>query len=200
MEKFQEIIKFLSSGKNPMAVMIFILVCAVMVWGVKGHIIPTWNKYQNLQSDIIKQEQRYKELVNQQELRKEEEERSKIKIGNVPVTIFKSTQPGLSAESAATDFVTTVINMLEKTNNVVTDISYKVDGLTSAEKDVLPTSVSVVQLVMTLSTDYTSFQNFVNTLYGYDYLATIKSVKVVPLRENKNMLEINVVIWLYVSK
>ena len=200
MEKIQEILKFLRSGKNPITVLIFILLIVLSVFAVQTLIIPKWTSYVNLKTDISEQSKHYDELVKKQEARRLEEERSKIKIGKVPVTIYKSTQPGLTAESASIDFVTMVIGMLEKTNNTVMDISYKVDGLTSAEKDKLPASVSVVQLIMTLNSDYISFQNFVNTLYGYDYLATIKSIKVVPLKENKNMLEINLVIWLYVSK
>jgi len=200
MEKFQEIIKFLTSGKNPITVLLFVVLILGTFMAFKSQILPKWTSYQNLKSDIAEQTSRYDELVKKQAARKLEEEKNKIKIGKVPVTIYKNTQTGLPAESASIDFVTTVIGMLEKTHNTVMDISYKVDGLTSVEKDSLPASVSVVQLVMTLNSDYMSFQNFVNTLYGYDYLATIKTIKVVPLKENKNMLEINLVIWLYVSK
>ena len=39
-------------------------------------------------------------------------------------------------------------------------------------------TLSVVQLVMTLNGTYTSFQDFVYTLYGYDYLTAMGEDKI----------------------
>ena len=88
--------------------------------------------------------------------------------------------------------------MIENTDNTILDISYKINALSDNEKAQLPSGVSVVQLILSLNGTYTSILDLISALYDYDYLATIKSMKLVPLKENKNFLETNLVIWLYI--
>ncbi len=200
MDKAREILNYLFSGKNLHAIMILLVIILLTFLGITNFIKPQWEKVNQLRSDLLTNKERYEGLLSRKKAKDIEEKKSLVKFDKVPTKIYTSNNPGLPIESASIDFVSTVINMLEKTNNTILDISYKVDPLSETDKMSMPSTLSVVQLVMTLNGTYTSFQDFVYTLYGYDYLATIKSIKVVPLKENKNMLEINIVLWLYVTR
>ena len=200
MDKAREILNYLFSGKNLHAIMILLVIILLTFLGITNFIKPQWEKVNQLRSDLLTNKERYEGLLSRKKAKDIEEKKSLVKFDKVPTKIYTSNNPGLPIESASIDFVSTVINMLEKTNNTILNISYKVDPLSETDKMSMPSTLSVVQLVMTLNGTYTSFQDFVYTLYGYDYLATIKSIKVLPLKENKNMLEINIVLWLYVTR
>ena len=196
MEKFNELLNFLIN-KNLIAVMIILAV--TFGGGAFGYyvIYDKVTKFIELQQQNADSKTKLADLENQQKAEMLKAQQEKGKIQSVPVKIFKSSTPGLPVESASVDFVSSVINKLEKTQNSIMDISYKIDE--SAKTDI-PSNVSVVQLVMRLNGTYSSFQDFIFNLYDNDYLATIKSLKIVPLKENKNILDINIVILLYVSK
>jgi len=200
MDKLKEILNYLLSGKNVQSIMIFLLIILAGIYALNTFLMPKWTDVTRIKSDIDINKTKYEGLISQKKAREREEKRSLVKFDKVPVKIYKSPKIGLPVESASIDFVTKIIEMLEKTDNTILDISYKIDPLNETEKLTMPSTVSVVQLVMTLNGTYLSFQDFVYSLYGYDYLATLKSIKVTPLKENKNMVEFNVVLWLYVSR
>jgi len=200
MEKFTEIINFLFNKNNYTTVLIFVCVIFLVFWGSWKYTIPEYQKWREEAADIVEKKAQYEILLQKKEQRIAEEKSNIMKYEKVPVKIFHSETEGLPVESASIGFVSNILKMLETTHNSVMDISYKIDALNESEKNSVPSNVSVVQLVMTIDGTYTSFMDFITTLYNYNYLATIKSIRAIPLKENKNILEINVVIWLYVSK
>lgn len=200
MDKIKEIINYLLSARNIQSIMILIVIVLGVVYSANTFLKPKIDDLVRINNDISTNKDRYEGLVSRKKAKDLEEKKSLVKFDKVPVKIYRSTKTGLPIESASIDFVTKIIGMLEQTDNDILDISYKIDPLNETEKLTMPSTVSVVQLDMTLNGTYTSFQDFVYTLYGYDYLATIKAIKVIPLKENKNILEINVVLWLYVTR
>ena len=203
MEKFREIINYLFSSKNVFSMGILFVALVGGFYAAQTYVMPLWNGPDGVMTakdDITTSKTTLEGLREQKKAKEIAAKKNKIKIDKVPVQIFRSQKEGLSVESSSIDFVTKIISMLDKTDNKIMDISYKIDPLSEADKISMPSTVSVVQLVMTLNSSYTDFNNFVNMLYDYDYLATIKTIKVTPLKENKNILEINVVLWLYVSR
>ena len=200
MEKGREILNYLFSGKNYQSLVILFLII-ISIWYVfTNYINPRVEDLSRINSDIETNKERYEGLVSRKQAKDKEEKRSKVKIEKVNVKLFQPQKAGLPLESASIDFVTTVISMLEKTENSIMDISYKTNPLSETEKTEIPSTISVVQLVMKLNGSYTSLQDFVFELYDYDYLATIKSLKVKPLKENKNKVEISMVLWLYIKR
>jgi len=200
MDKLKEIINYLLSKRNFQSIIIFALIIVIAVYAHNTFLKPKFEEFSRIKSDIATNKTRFEGLVSRKEAKDKEEKRSLVKIDKVPVKIYRSARSGLPVESASIDFVTKIIEMLEQTDNIILDISYKIDPLSGTEKLTMPSTISVVQLVMTLNGTYTSLQDFIYTLYGYDYLATIKTFKAVPLKENKNMIEINLVLWLYVTR
>lgn len=200
MDKVKEIINYLLSARNIQSIMILVIIILGVVYSINTFLKPKWDEVIRINNDISTNKDRYEGLVSRKKAKDLEEKKSLVKFDKVPVKIYRSKKAGLPIESASIDFVTKIIDMLSQTDNDILDISYKIDPLSETEKLTMPSTVSVVQLDMTLNGTYTSFQDFVYTLYGYDYLATIKAIKVIPLKENKNILEINVVLWLYVTR
>ena len=200
MDKIKEIINYLLSARNIQSIMILIVIVLGVVYSANTFLKPKIDDLVRINNDISTNKDRYEGLVSRKKAKDLEEKKSLVKFDKVPVKIYRSAKTGLPIESASIDFVTKIIGMLEQTDNDILDISYKIDPLNETEKLTMPSTVSVVQLDMTLNGTYNSFQDFVYTLYGYDYLATIKAIKVIPLKENKNILEINVVLWLYVTR
>ena len=203
MEKFREIINYLFSSKNLFSVVILLVAIVGSVYATQTYVLPLWNGPDGVMTakdDIETSKTTLEGLLEQKRAKEIDAKKNKIKIDKVPVKLFRSEREGLPVESASIDFVTNIITMLDKTHNKIMDISYKIDPLSEADKISMPSTVSVVQLVMTLNSSYTDFNNFINVLYDYDYLATIKTIRVTPLKENKNILSIDVVIWLYISR
>ncbi len=200
MDRFEELLKFLFSRKNLPTIVLFLVAIFVAVKFSVTILVPKYQSLVSLKSEIAKKKTEYENLQKKKEMKDKEAKRELVKFEKVPVKIYKSATPGLPVESASIDFVSTILQMLERTDNTVLDISYKIDVLSDAEKNAIPSGVSVVQLIMSLNGTYTSFMDFVSMLYDYDYLATIKSLKMTPLKENKNVLQTNVVVWLYVSQ
>ena len=138
-------------------------------------------------------EELQRKLKQQQSAKKEE----KVKEEKVPVVVYKPMRSDAPIESSAVDLVTDVIKTLERTHNTIMDISYKIIDTQQAG---IPSNISIVQLNMTLNGSYVSFQDFLFELYDDQYIATVKTSRMVPLQENKSQLEINTEIWLYISK
>ena len=200
MDKVKEILNYLLSQKNLPSLCILIVAVALPFVTYMYFLKPKIDDFIQLGSSIETNKTRYEGLEKQKKARALEEKKSLIKTSDIPVVIYKSPNPGLPVESASLDFVSKVVQMIEQTDNTILDISYKIDPLSDADKISIPSTISVIQLAMTLNGSYLSLQDFIHTLYSYDYLATIKSIKVVPLKENKNILEINMDLWLYVTK
>lgn len=200
MDKLKEIINYILSARNIKSILIIATTILAGSYIFNMAILPKINAVSSLKNDISANKERLEGLIKTKKAKDLEEKKNIIKIDKVPVTIYKSSTPGLPAESASIDFVTKIIETLEQTQNTILDISYKINPLTENDKISMPSTIEVVQLVMTLNSTYSSFQDFVYNLYDYDYIATIKQIKVTPLKENKKTLEINTVIWLYVSK
>lgn len=200
MEQFNEIINFLFNKKNYTTVLMFVIAIFAVFFFSGQYTIPKYQEWQNEIADIEAKQQEFDTLKQQKEAREREARKNSMKIEEVPVKIYKSEQAGLPIESTSVEFVSNILKMLESTHNSILDISYQIDALLDTDKNTVPSNVSVVQLVMTLNGTYSSFMDFIATLYNYDYLTSIKSIRALPLKENKNILEMNVVIWLYVEK
>ncbi len=200
MDKAKEILNYLLSKKNINSILILVIILVFVYFALAKFIVPKIEEVKQLYSDIDTNKARLEGLIQQKKTRELEEKKSLVKFDDVPVVLYKPTNSGLPVDSSSLDFVSTVIKMIEKTDNTIIDISYKIDPLSENDKITLPSTVAVVQLAMTLNGTYMTLQDFIYTLYDYDYLATIKAIKVVPLKENKNMLEINLVLWLYVKR
>ena len=63
MEKFNEILKFVTGKSTRNAVLIFLLVCFLIVYVFVQKVLPLWQSYRSLQADITKQENEYKKLA-----------------------------------------------------------------------------------------------------------------------------------------
>ena len=200
MEKSREILNYLFSSKNYLSIVIIMVIFLSIFYSYTKFISPKIEELSRIKSDIETNKERYEGLLSRKQAQERDLKKNKVVAQKVDVELFKPEKAGLPLESSSIDFVTTVIEMLSKTNNDIIDISYKIDPLNESEKASLPSTVSVVQLVMTLNGSYTSFQDFVSAIYDYDYLATIKTVKIEPLKENKNKVEIKVVLWLYIKR
>lgn len=200
MDKYKEILNYLLSGKNAQSIAILVLSILMACYVFNNFLLPKINSTKSLMTDISSDKERYENLVVRKKAKDLEQKKNVKKINKVPVVIYKPQKQGIPIESSSIELVTKIIEMLEKTDNKIMDISYKVDPLNVTDKLSMPSSISVVELIMTLNSTYESFQNFVNSLYGEENLSTIKQIKVTPLKENKKTLEINTVIWLYISK
>ena len=143
----------------------------------------TANNIKNLQEKL-------KKMQNEQKTEKVQEEK-------VPVVLYKPVRQNAPIESSAVDLVTEVIKTLERTHNTIVDISYSIVETPPAN---MPSNISIVKLNMTLNSSYVAFQDFLFDLYDDEYISTVKTTKMVPLQENKSLLEINTEIWLYISK
>ena len=200
MNKAREVFNYVFSGKNYMAVLILVITIVLAVYMCNTHIATLIRETNDLRNNIEMNEET---LHNYEERKKAEDlnkKRNTVKNDKVPVKIYKSPNPGLPIESASIDLVTDVVNLLDKTGNNIMDISYQVDPLSDLDRISIPSTVSIVQLVIKLNGTYTSFQDFVFELYGSENLTTLKAIQVTPLKENKNKLEINMVLWLYISR
>jgi len=195
-----EILEFLKNPKN-MPTLVGLLLVIVAVAAIGYYLIyPKVTGIQSLMSEKQTNQERLDDLQKKKKAQEIAQKEEKEKIEKVPVIVYKSKIPDLPVENAATDYVSTVINMIEQTENDILDISYSTDAITASEKSSVPANVTVVQLVMTLNGTYASIQNFIFNLYSSEYISTIKSIKMTPLQENKNVLETSIIIWLYVSK
>lgn len=196
MDKFNIILNFLIK-KNLISLAMFVGTTAVVVLASIYYVVPEIQsafeiKEQNKVS--IEKVDSLKEQISKQE-QKVKQEASKVQ--KVPVAVFKSPKPNMPVESTSIDLVTDLIKKLERTNNSIVDISYKISTPTQPD---IPSNISIVQLNMTLNSSYTDFQDFLFEMYDGKYISTIKAIKMVPLKENKKLLEINTEVWLYISK
>ena len=200
MEKLNELINFLFNKKNYTTVIMLVVVLFAVVYFSTLYTVPKFQEWQSELSDIDTKQNEYQNLLSQKQRKDLEAKRNSTRVEKVPVKIYKSKKAGLPVESSSIEFVTDILKMIEKTHNSIIDISYQIDTISDSEKKAIPENTSVVQLVMTINGTYPSFLDFVNTLYNYEYLTTIKAIKSVPVRENKNILETELIIWLYIAQ
>lgn len=200
MEKLNELINFLFNKKNYTTVIMLVVAIFGVIYFSTIYTVPKFQEWQSELSDIEIKQNEYDNLLAQKQRKDLEAKRNTTRFEKVPVKIYKSQKAGLPIESSSIDFVTDILKMIEKTHNSIIDISYQIDSISDSEKKAIPENISVVQLVMTINGTYTSFLDFVNTLYNYEYLATIKAMKSVPIKENKNILETELTIWLYIAQ
>lgn len=196
MEKFNEILNFLYK-KNLMALMIIFVVTFVAIMGGMNYIKPIVISTMDLKTQNESNAEKLGRLKDQLKAEQNKNKLEKGKVNKVPISIYKPLDTNMPIETSSIDLVTNVIKTLEKTHNTIVDISYKTS---ETQNTGVPTNVSVVQLNMTINGTYTSFQDFVFELYDDAYIATIKAIKMIPLQENKNTLEITTEIWLYLAK
>lgn len=194
-----EIINFLTSSKNIKSMIIIILAVVVVVYASILLVIPKWRDFFDL-LEKTKESQAQLESYNQKlDAKRREEKLVEKKTEVVPVVVYKPALSNLPLESSSIDLVTNVISMIEKTNNNILNISYTPNPSKVNEMTV-PVDVGVVELSLKLDSTYVSLKNFLNLLYSYNYLCSVKVMRIVPFRENKNMLEVDIVIWVYVMK
>lgn len=204
--KINEIVNFLfKKCIIAIAIILVTTVAAIYIGFVADGSTPLGNNIFSLYKDAfdLKAQNEATEInigKLQAELKKKQNEkksRENVKEEKVPVVVYKSMRQNAPIESSAVDLVTDVIKTLERTHNTIMDISYNI--ITSSQPGI-PSNISIVQLNMTLNGSYVSFQDFLFELYDDQYISTIKSIKMVPLQENKSILEINTEIWLYISR
>jgi len=200
MEKLNELINFLFNKKNYTTVVMLAVAIFAVIYFSMQYTVPKFQEWQSELGDIEAKQVEYDNLLAKKQHRELEAKRNITRYEKVPVKIYKSEKAGLPIESSSIDFVTNILKMLETTHNSIIDISYQIDNISDSEKKAIPENISVVQLIMTINGTYTSFLDFVNTLYNYEYLATIKAIKSVPIKENKNILETELIIWLYIAQ
>ena len=197
---FMDFINFLRKPQNSKSFILIALIILGLIYTIPNCFIPEIQNIQSLKSEIATSEQTLATLKAKRDAQAAKLKSNQMKIENIPVKIYKSLTPDLPIESSSIDFVSSVISMIEHSGNSIIDISYKIDSISAEQKQLLPANISVVELAMSLSGTYADLQEFILGLYEYDYLATVKSLKITPLRENKNIIETNIVVWLYVSK
>ena len=170
-----------------------IYVCFLM----QGNILTIYKDAFDLKAQNAATEQHIEELQRKLKQQQNEQKEEKAKEEKVPVVVYKPMRQNAPIESSAVDLVTDVISTLERTHNTIIDISYTI---ADSQQAGIPSNISIVKLNMTLNGSYVSFQDFLFDLYDDQYISTIKATKMVPLQENKSMLEINTEIWLYISR
>lgn len=204
MEKFNEILNFIIK-KNLLAFLIFLVATAGVVYfcilgfsplNVSG-VIPQYKDYFDLSNQNRASLENIEQLKAQIEAEQNKKKAEKNQEKKVPVVLYKPISANMPIESSSIDLVTGVIKKLEISGNNIVDISYNILSTPQAN---MPTNITIIQLIMTLNSSYTAFQDFIYDLYNDNYISTIKTIKMVPLQENKSELEINTEIWLYVSK
>ena len=196
MNSFSEILNFIIK-KNLLALGIFVVFTAGLVMGSINFIIPLYRDYIDLSNQNKASLQNIENLKAQIEAEQSKKKAEKNKEIKVPIILYKPIATNMPIESSSIELVTGVIKKLETTGNDIVDISY---NILSSQQPNMPANITVIQLIMTLDSSYTAFQDFAFDLYNDQYVSTIKSIKMVPMQENKSKLEINTEIWLYVAK
>lgn len=113
---------------------------------------------------------------------------------NLSVTIFTSPYPGLDVENASVDLVDQFIETLKTTQNKIIEISFNVKPADPASP------VNILTLNMTLNSTYVTFQNLLQKIYTWKYLAAIKDIIIEPVQGDPNNLNIKFTIDLYINK
>ncbi len=196
MDKFNEVLGFLYK-KNLVALAIVFFVTFVFFFGGATRIKPIFDTTMDLKAQNEANAEKLSRLKDQLKAEQNKSKMEKGKVNKVPITIYKASNPNIPIESSSIDLVTSVIKTLERTHNTIVDISYKIND---AQNPSVPANVTVIQLNMTLTGTYTSFQDFLFELYDDAYISTIKFIKMIPMQENKNTLEVDTEIWLYLAK
>ncbi|MDD3594513.1 MAG: hypothetical protein PHX18_07795 [Candidatus Gastranaerophilales bacterium] len=194
-----EIINFLTSAKNIKSMVIIIMAIIIVVYSSILLVVPKWRDFIDLLEKTKESEVQLESYQQKLDAKRREEKLVEKKTETVPVEVYKSPLSNLPVESSSIDLVTNVISMLEKNNNNIINISYTPNPAAVNEMTV-PVSVGVVELKLKLDSTYVSLKNFLTTLYSYNYLCSVKAMRIVPFQDNKNMLDVDIIIWVYVMK
>lgn len=184
--------------KNKSILLCIVAIVVILFFGIYNSV-PNIKNIISVSKDIGAANQ---ELLRYEEMQRElnEKQRSnKNKNVKLPVKVFKSEYPGAPVESASVDFVNEIITLIEETGNDIITIAYETNKITEAEKKLLPNQIQVVILKMNLDATYDTLKKFMEAYYTYENLASIYSLDIIPLPEDKSRLNVDIVLWLYVE-
>ena len=196
-DRINEILNFLY-GKclNYILVLILVIVGLSFLW--KNYIYPTCTDWNSGRSAITENENKLASLQQEKKAKEQEKKLHTVVIKDVDVEIYKPKYRGLSIEASAIDFVTNLITMLEKTDNEILDLAYNSD-LAATATEPIPSGVRTIRFYIEMNSSYTSYYRLLNELFSLPYLVSVKTVSLEPLKENKNILHVDMVVYLYVK-
>ena len=114
--------------------------------------------------------------------------------------IYKSSEPGLDAESSFTVLFDDLIEMAKYNAVKIYSIEYVYNPPTDDFVKGAPGKYNVCQLNMQMIADYVDLESFIKELYKYPYLVNIDKLELTPYQKNKKILMVNLQVKLYSEK
>ena len=183
-----------------MPIAIVLLTFVVIVLGFQK-ITEIYGSYSPLKSEVEQKTTQLEELKTKIEnLKQEAEKEQNIEKNTVDEKPFyKPIMEGLDSEAIIAGEFTEILQLIRDSKIKVRSIKYdyKPDDafLTNA-----PDKYNVARLSMEMVSNYTSYNNFLKSLYKHDHFLDIESVEIVPYKKNKTYLLINFKLKLYAKK
>lgn len=125
-------------------------------------------------------------------------EEFKAKNQTVDVDVYKSPYEGQDIENASVDLVDQFVRIIRKTKNKVQEVSFTTSAPVG---DQMTIANGILSLSLTLECNYASLQNFLNALYGWKYLTSVKEISLSPVVAggDPDKLTAKIVVDLYVK-
>lgn len=114
--------------------------------------------------------------------------------------IYKSSEPGLDAESSFTVLFDDIIEMAKYNAVKIYSVEYVYNPATDEFVKGDPTKYNVCQVNMQMIADYVDLESFFRELYKYPYLVNLDKIELTPYQKNKKILLANVQLKLYSEK
>ena len=197
-DKINEILNFLFGPKCLKYILLVVLVIALCIYAWYNFVFEKITTWKSGYDTITKNEKQIETLKDEIQQKEKERSRNKVIIKDVDVVIYKPKYQGLSIEASAIDFVTNLITIFEKTDNEILDLSYN-SNIESVPSESVPVGVKTIRFYLEMNSTYTSYYRLMNELFSLPYLVSVKSMKMEPLKENKNKLHVDMIIYFYVK-